>query len=297
MKVSGFSFIKDAITYDYPIVEAIRSILPICDEFVVAVGKSSDDTLFLIQSIDPEKIRIVETVWDESLRMGGEVLAKETDKAFAAISPDTDWAFYIQGDEVVHEKYLDAIVVGMKTCLHHPQIDGLLFKYLHFYGSYDYVGASSNWYNHEIRVVRNNPAIYSYRDAQGFRKKDNEKLNVYPIEAYMYHYGWVKEPQAMQKKQENFHKYWHDDDWVNKNVVQADAFDYGRDMRELKRFEGTHPAIMKERITSKNWQFDQDISVDRRTLKDKAKTFLKKYLGLDFGYRNYNIVSLRSGRK
>ncbi len=105
MKVTGFTFIKNAIIYDYPIVEAIKSILPICDEFIVAVGKSDDDTLNLINEIAPEKIRIVETVWDESLREGGRVLAVETDKAFAAISEDTDWAFYIQGDEVVHEKY------------------------------------------------------------------------------------------------------------------------------------------------------------------------------------------------
>ena len=105
MKVTGFSFVKNAIIYDYPVVEAIRSILPICDEFVVAVGKSDDETLELIRSIDPEKIRIVETVWDESLREGGRVLAIETDKAFKAISKDSDWAFYMQGDEVVHEKY------------------------------------------------------------------------------------------------------------------------------------------------------------------------------------------------
>ncbi len=106
MKVSGFSFIRNAIQYDYPIVEAIQSILPLCDEFVIAVGRSEDQTLSLIQSIQSDKIRIIETVWDDSLREGGRVLAVETDKALAAIAPDSDWAFYIQGDEVVHEKYL-----------------------------------------------------------------------------------------------------------------------------------------------------------------------------------------------
>ena len=105
MKVTGFSFVKNAIIYDYPIIEAITSILPICDEFIVAVGKSDDETLELIKSINPEKIKIVETEWDESLREGGRVLAVETDKAFKAISADSDWAFYIQGDEVVHESH------------------------------------------------------------------------------------------------------------------------------------------------------------------------------------------------
>ena len=62
MKVAGFTFIKNALIYDYPIVEAIQSILPLCDEVVVAVGKSEDKTLELIQSIHPSKIRIIETV-------------------------------------------------------------------------------------------------------------------------------------------------------------------------------------------------------------------------------------------
>ena len=81
MKITGFTFIKDALTYDYPIVEAIESILPMCTHFVVAVGKSSDQTLALIKSIASPKIKIIETIWDETLKENGEVLAKETDKA------------------------------------------------------------------------------------------------------------------------------------------------------------------------------------------------------------------------
>ena len=203
MKVSGFTFIRNAIKYDYPIVEAIRSILPLCDEVVVAVGNSDDGTLELVRSIDP-KVKIIETVWDDSLRTGGRVLAVETDKAFAAVSPDSDWAFYIQGDEVIHEKYLDIIRESMEKHLHNKEVDGLLFHYEHFYGSYDYVGTSSSWYRNEIRVIRNDKSIYAYRDAQGFRKGNNKKLRVKRVEAYVYHYGWVKPPEVMQRKQEDF---------------------------------------------------------------------------------------------
>src|SRR6478672_5293005 len=107
MKVSGFTFIRNAVINDYPIVEAITSILPLCDEFIVAHGNSSDNTLELLQNINSSKIKIIDTVWDDSLREGGRTFALETDKAFEAISKDTDWAFYIQGDEVIHEKYHD----------------------------------------------------------------------------------------------------------------------------------------------------------------------------------------------
>lgn len=142
MFVSGFTFIRNAVQFDFPVVEAIASVLSLCDEFVVAVGKSDDDTLALIQQIDPQKIRIVETVWNESLREGGSVYAVETNKALAAISPQADWSFYMQGDEVVHEKYLPNIRVAMERWKNDSNVDGLLFDYVHFYGSYDYVGDS-----------------------------------------------------------------------------------------------------------------------------------------------------------
>lgn len=290
MKVSGFSFVKNALIYDYPVVEAIRSILPICDEVVVAVGKSDDETLELIRSIDP-KVRIIETEWDESLREGGRVLAEETDKAFKAISEDSDWAFYIQGDEVIHEKYLDTIKEAMINYKDHDKVDGLLFNYAHFYGSYDYVGASASWYANEIRVIKNDPSIYSYKDAQGFRKGYNEKLRVVPIDAFVYHYGWVKDPKAMQRKQENFNKYWHDDNWIDENVIKAEAFDYEGHVRELKKFEGTHPKVMLDRIERLNWQFDYDISIDRKSRKDKIKKLLKR-IGIDTSYRNYIVAKV-----
>lgn len=290
MKVTGFTFIKNALIYDYPVVEAIKSILPICDEVVVAVGKSQDDTLGLIAGIDPTKIRIIETEWDENMREGGRVLAIETDKAFAAISNDTDWALYIQGDEVIHEKYLKAIHDSMVKYKDDKRVDGLLFKYKHFYASYDYVGASSKWYRNEIRVVRNNKSIYSYRDAQGFRKGDNQKLNVKPIDACMYHYGWVKDPRSMQKKQENFNKLWHDDEWINKNVKKADEYNYFENINNLVLFKETHPKVMEERINTKNWKYDYDPTFNKKTSKDITKEILRKYFGIDFSYKNYRII-------
>jgi len=286
MKVTGFTFIRNAIKYDYPVVEAIKSILPICTDFVVAVGESEDETLNLIQSIDPNKIKIVQTVWDDSLREGGRVLAEETDKAFQAISDDSDWAFYIQGDEIIHEKYHSTILEGMKKWKNDTKIDGLLFNYLHFYGSYDYIGISPQWYAYEIRIIKNNKKIYSYKDAQGFRKNDNEKLKVKLIDAFVYHYGWVKEPRAMQQKQENFNKLWHNEEWMEKNVIKADTFDYSN-IDALDKFKGTHPKVMQKRINNTNWKFEYDMSFNKLSLKNKFKITLKKYTGIYLGYKNY----------
>ncbi len=289
MKVSGFTVIRNAIKYDYPIVEAIQSILPLCDEVVVAVGNSDDNTLELIQNIDP-KIRIIETIWDDSLREGGRVLAVETDKAYAAISADSDWAFYIQGDEVIHEKYHPAILAAMQKYKGDLKVEGLLFNYKHFYGSYDYIGSSLSWYLDEIRIIRNRKDIFSYRDAQGFRKLPNQKLNIKKIDAYVYHYGWVKAPEVMQKKQESFHKMWHDDSWVEENVVKAVEFDYQSKIDQLKLFDETHPLVMQKRIADKNWKFEYDISYNKIRMKDRLKNLLRNYLNIDIRYKNYNKI-------
>lgn len=291
MKVTGFSFIKNAVRFEYPIAEALRSILPLCDEVVVAVGNSDDNTRELVASVDPRKIRIIDTVWDDSLREGGKVLAVETNKAFQAISADTDWCVYIQGDEVMHEAGHDEVYSAMQKWKDNKEVDGFLFKYRHFYGSFDYVGMSSTWYRKEIRVVRNDKSIYSYRDAQGFRKGDNQKLNVKPLNAYIHHYGWVREPQAMQRKFNDFGKYWHGNQWLEESTKKYTGnFDYSG-IDYLEKYTGTHPQVMQERIARMNWQFEYDLSYNKPRLKDRFRDVMEKLTGRrPFEYRNYRII-------
>ena len=290
MKVVGFTFIRNAIKYEYPIVEAIRSILPLCDQVIVSVGNSEDGTRDLIKGIDPDKIVINETIWDDSLRDGGRVLALETDKSYQLIPEDTDWAFYIQGDEVVHEKYYDNIKAAMEQYKDDPMVEGLLFKYRHFYGSYDYVGDSPRWYRREIRIVKYNKDVFSYKDAQGFRKRPNDKLKVKLIDAYVHHYGWVKSPDAMQRKQHAFHKLWHDDQWMEENIGKAEEFDYSG-IDSLKLYQGTHPKVMSDFLNKNNWKFDYDLSKNNLRLKDKIKKTIERITGYRIGeYKNYKLL-------
>jgi len=289
MKVVGFTFVRNALKYDYPVFESISSLLPLCDEVVVAVGNSDDGTLVLIQRINSPKIRIVETVWDDALRAGGRVLAVETDKALAAVLADADWAIYLQADEVLHEADYPAIRVVMERWKNDKAVEGLLLNYRHFYGSYGYVGDSYRWYRREIRIIRLGIGVHSYRDAQGFRRADNRKLRVKLLDANVHHYGWVKMPAAMQRKQETFGKLWHSDEWVAQNVAAAKEFDYSQ-VDSLQRFEGTHPAIMQPRINAQNWQFDHDPSRNCYRFKDRFKQTLERLTGYRMGeYRNYEL--------
>jgi len=291
MKVSGFTFIRNAVKNDYPVVEAITSILSLCDEFIVALGNSDDQTEDLIKAINSPKIKIINTVWDDSLRAGGAVFAAQTDIAFNAISTDSDWAFYIQGDECVHEDYLPVIKKEMENNLADGRIEGLLFKYLHFYGSYDYYGQSRRWYRREIRILRNYKSIHSYRDAQGFRW-DGRKICVKLIDAYIYHYGWVKPPAGLKNKLLNFNTFYHDDEWIAENLPGSFEFDY-KNADRLIRFTGTHPKVMQKRIAATNWKLEVDFEKlhKQMTFRRRILQKIEDLTGWRVSeYRNYKIV-------
>jgi hypothetical protein len=289
MKIAGFTIIKNAVVNDFPIVEAIKSILPVVDEMIVLIGDSTDATIALIEAIGDPKIKIHHSVWDKNLRKGGVVLAVETDKAFQYIDDSFDWAFYIQGDEVVHEKYHPAIIEACHKYKSDDAVQGLLFNYKHFFGTYDYVGDSRKWYAHEVRIIRNNKKITAYRDAQGFRI-GKTKLPVAAINAAIYHYGWVKSPEQMRKKQKESSVFWHDDTQMEKIISSPDYYDFSG-FDSLEKFTDTHPIVMKERIIQKNWAIDLDISKKKFSLKNLILYYFEKWTGIrPFDFRNYKII-------
>src|SRR4026209_1991687 len=226
MKICGFTFIRNAVKFDYPVVESIQSILPIVDEFIVSVGNCEDGTLQLIESIGSPKIKIVHSVWDDTMRDGGKVLAMETNKVFAHIGPEFDWAFYIQADEVVHENDLPNIVKAARLHLDDKRVQGLIFKFIHFYGTYDHIGYSRRWYSHEIRLIRNDKKIYSYRDAQGFRIGKDIKLKVKQAHASIFHYGWVRHPNKQFEKLSSFYGFWNGEKYVIPLTDEKNKFDF-----------------------------------------------------------------------
>lgn len=291
MKVHGISFGKNVVKYDYPIREAILSVLPLCDTFTVAVGQSEDDTRAWIESTPSDNLTILDTVWDESLRHGGKVLADETNKVLKTTPPDADWIFYIQGDEVLHEQFLPVVQAAMERYKDDPEVDGLLFNYTHFYGGFNYVGSSQRWYRREIRVVKNHPDIYSHGDAQGFKKHGQGKLRVAHIPAEIYHYGWVKNPLQQQAKQQTFAALWHSgEEWEKRAKPDRNEFDY-YEVDALAEFKGTHPQVMLERVTNQDWEFTYDTNRIKMSLVDRIRYMIYKTTGYIIGeYQNYKII-------
>ena len=200
MKVSGFTIVKNIIKYDYPVLEAIRSVLPICDEFIVNTGVSQDGTFDLIKSLKDPKIRIVQTDWDHS--RGPEVLSFQTNVALSHCTGD--WAFYVQADEAVHEADLPRLKELMEAHVSDKNVDALRFKYFHFYGSYWRYRIDKGWYQKQDRIIRNNGGIESYGDAFAFRRKDGQPLKTIPTGCFIYHYGWVHSGEVMSDRLSNY---------------------------------------------------------------------------------------------
>ena len=258
----------------------------------MSVGESDDDTLGLIQSINSDKMEIIHSVWDDRLRKGGEVLAIETNKVFDAIPEEYDWAFYVQADEIVHEKFLDTIREAMERYVDQPEVEGLLFNYLHFFGSFRYVADSRSWYRKEVRVIRNNKNIRSFRDAQGFRESDKQ-LRVKALDAFIYHYGWVKHPKIMREKALNNRKYWHPDENVESGTYKQfhqEQFDFTK-VDSIQEFDGDHPAVIKDLIEKMNWDVKLDIHKKQFNLRNKLLHWFEKQTGKRlFEYKNYKLI-------
>lgn len=289
MKITGISIVRNAILNDFPVVEAISSILSVVDEMIVSIDKGDDDTDALIRSIQSDKLKIIYSTWDMNLREGGRVYALETDKVKSHVSPDTDWIFYIQADEVIHEKYHAVIRQTAERYKDDKRVEGLLFQYLHFYGTYDYVGDSRKWYRHEVRIIRNDPGISSYKDAQGFRKGE-VKLNVVPVDAEVYHYGWVKSPEQMWRKRNNTGRFYFDEATFEQVADKSEYFDFTQ-FDSLRKFTGTHPQVMQQRIAAKNWHIELDVNQKKFTLKSWMLYWFEKKTGYRlFEFRNFRKI-------
>lgn len=246
--ISGFTVIRNAVLMGYPVVEAIRSILPICDEYIVAVGAGDDDTRALIASIDDPKLRIVDTVWDRTKNRGGHMLAEKTNEALALCRGT--WCFYLQADEVVHEDDLPVIRAACERLRNDREVEALLFAYTHFYGSFSVIATSHNWYRNEVRIVRNGIGARSVGDAQSYMVADH-KPRVVRSGARILHYGWAKPPERMGRKIARFH-YWYFG--AKEEKTENPTFQF-RQMYGLRPFRGAHPAIMREIVAAQDWTF------------------------------------------
>lgn len=287
MKVSAFTFIRNARTLGFPAVESIRSVLPICDEFIVNVGEGDDGTLEMIRSLNEPKVRIIETRWNERMQARGFVYGQQ--KTIAHYSCTGDWAFYLEADEVVHEKDLDNIHKSMERHLDNPEVEALVFDYLHFYGNHMTYLDSPAWYRRAPRIIRNSIRTYA-PDGLFWVVLETNKKGRYPRAALaganIYHYGWVRSEEQMNEKSRQVSRYW--EGAAPKDINYADV-----DPVILKRFTGTHPAVMEGWLPGEPVPFaaDPDYRLNKRDRRQRLKMAVERAFGLDLSKRHFRLVA------
>jgi len=285
--ISGFTFIRNGVELGFPFEASIRSLLPLVDEFVVVVGKSNDDTLARVHAIGSPKIRVIETVWNERMADRGFVYAQQ--KMIAQFACTGDWAFYLEGDEVVHEAELANIRASVDKHHNNPAVEAFVFDYFHFYGTPDFVANSPAWYRRECRLIRN--TIRSYApDGQYWLITSDHKKGRNPqaalANAHIYHYGWVRSNEAMQKKLDQVSKFWSH----GAPTIRYSAFD----AQVLQPFTGTHPELVKpwlESSAEKSFTIDPDYKLTKREKRHRWLMKLEKAFGLDFSRKHFKLVA------
>ena len=288
ISISGFTFIRNGVELGFPFEASIRSLLPLVDEFVVAVGRGNDETLARVLAIGDPKIRVIETLWNERMADRGFVYAQQ--KMIAQYSCTGDWAFYLEGDEVVHEEDLAAIRASVEKHHGNPAVEALVFDYHHFYGSAQWVSVSPGWYRRECRLIRN--TIRSYApDGQYWLVTTEHKRPRNPqaalANAHIYHYGWIRRNEDMQKKLDQVSKYWADSTTMQIRYSQFDA-------RALEAFKGRHPKAVQEWLLT---GAEQDLKIDpayQPTRKENKYHLMRRIellTGLDFSRKHFKLVA------
>lgn len=297
MTISGFSYVRNGFTYGVPFTEAIASILPICHQFVVVVGDSTDSTREAIENLNSSKIKIVDTVWDPAMTAAGKIFARQTNIALDHVIGD--WLFHLQADEVIHENDLPAIVQALETYHTDSRVEGFILPFLHFWGDYRHIRTSRRVHRYEVRLLRNNRLLRSYRDSQGFRSYESlahyeadeeggKKLRVRKIEAPVYHYNGVRTPKMLAQKVARFGFYYGGG---TTEIGEEPAHSPLDNVDRVEPFNGTHPAVMQPRIQAYPYRytFNKEKAVWR--LKDRLIQPLEDLLGFKFGeYRNYKLL-------
>jgi len=285
MKVSGFTFLKNGQMLGYPFVESIQSILPIVDEFVVALGPCDDDTEAMLLAMNEPKLKMIYTQWNDKMKDRGYVYGQQ--KMIAQFNCTGDWVFYLEADEVVHEDDLENIHTAMQKHLNDDQVEALVFDYLHFYGNKNSYLWSPGWYRRAPRILKN--SIRSYApDGLFWLILEKNKVGRYPkaalVNATMYHYGWVRSEAEMNQKSKQVQQYW------NKSHTKIDYSKISQKI--IKEFKHTHPQVMKQWLGEVEgvYRADSNYHPTRKEKKHLLMLHLERFFGIEMSKKHYKLV-------
>lgn len=173
--ISGFMITKNVVEQGYPFVEAISSVLPICDEFLISDGYSTDNTLSVLQKISAlnPKVKIYQDHWPEKRDMT--VLADVTNTLRSRCRGSH--IFSIQANEIVHEQSVP-LIKALPDML--PKVETFTLPFIFLLNKHKFAE------EFRLRLSQNLPSIVAIGDAwtmgasQAFLRKKKMKALANP---------------------------------------------------------------------------------------------------------------------
>jgi hypothetical protein len=221
MTLGGAIFIWNGISQDYCFLESIQCLIDLCHEVSIVYG-GNDGTVEAVEqlaSVHQDSALILNNItqqeWDA--QQGREKLSYFMNEALACL--DTDWAFSLQADEIIHERSFYVIRQAIEL-----PVEAVVAK------RYNLWRDPLSMLNVEqerkpcsteiIRLARTKYRAYS----------DGEHLAVPSIHVYdgreesieVYHVGYIRDPVKMVVKSRN---------------MLVDIFNIGMDARIGEKFD------------------------------------------------------------
>lgn len=294
MSISCFSFIRDGVRLGYPFEESIRSALPLCDEFVIAVGHSDDGTLERLQAMNEPRLRLIPTQWNEACRTHGFVYGHQ--KMIAQFNCSGAWAFYLEGDEILHEADLATIRAATEHYQEDREVEALVFDYFHFYGDAQHVHLPPATYRRAARIIRNDVRsiapdglYWAVIKDQTWYGSRNKRRTRYPrsaaVNVPIYHYGNARHARYLLAKAETGNQYWEKDVFYG---VYGDV-----DHQAIAPFTGEHPSVVRAWLqthANPSFTINPGYRVSSRERKHRILRRLESRFGLDFSKRHFRII-------
>lgn len=269
MKITGFMPIKNGISGGYPFLEAIISVLPVVDEFLIADGESDDGTWQALTRLANvfRKVKLYKVPWKKSEAW---LWLDETIEYLISLATG-DWVFEVQGDEVWHEKDVKNLrsVIEDANQKSYNSIRSMCIESL-----WDALNLAYDYRN--VRILKKVPGLMSYWGGDDFQIGEWKTVEG----KYLKHH--IPPELGVEFGFHHFHRVFPDNcetafklikEELASGVPARQEFHEPHVPSSGKIFDGL-PAIMKDLAYKKKYEVRDEIF---------DKMWLNRTTGLDYG--------------
>jgi glycosyltransferase involved in cell wall biosynthesis len=242
---------------DYCLEETVRCALQFADEICVNDGMSTDNTYDVLMALQEEfgkdRIKIHRREWVHDW------FWQEKERNYALNMSNSDWVFFMDVDECIHENDVPKIRRIAET----SKYNFVNCPYYHFYGTPQYIQTHPAFYQRHTKMGRRktNFRIKAGRrpggcasevvsDKAGGSMHLYHKPDMYRSDIYIYHYSWCRDAKVHGVKRVKIESWYRGHEkFFDGYLPTYEECPYKYDMSgiggNLKPFTGEHPKLMR----------------------------------------------------